>query len=126
MIKDFNKWIDTVLEKDFPPETVAVAFNLYEDTDNNWSVELVGTSIFDANDEDWVCDEVFDTRDNTFVWQQDTSWQEVLEEVTDILKKYLEEGKYADKLKMYQGVGAGFVDGDVWILYQNEQSKNEE
>lgn len=126
MIKDFNKWIDTVLEKDLPPETVAVAFNLYEDGDNNWSVELVGTSIFDASDEDWVCDEVFDTRDNTFEWNQDTSWEEVLEEVTDILKKYLEEGKHADKLKMYQGVGAGFVDGNVWILYQNEQSKNEE
>lgn len=126
MIKDFNKWIDIVLEKDLPPETVAVAFNLYEDGDNNWSVELVGTSIFDANDEDWVCDEVFDTRDNPFEWNQDTSWEEVLEEVTDILKKYLEEGKHADKLKMYQGVGVGFVDGNVWILYQNEQSKNEE
>lgn len=126
MIKDFDKWIDKVLEKDFPPETVAVAFNLYEDTDNYWSVELVGTSIFDANDEDWVCDEVFAARDNAFQWQQDTSWQEVLEEVTDILKKYLEEGKHADKLKMYQGVGAGFVDGDVWILYQNEQSKDAE
>ncbi|MBD5137345.1 MAG: hypothetical protein HDT39_15565 [Lachnospiraceae bacterium] len=126
MIKDFNKWIDTVLEKDLPPETVAVAFNLYEDGDNNWSVELVGTSIFDANDEDWVCDEVFDTRDNPFEWNQDISWEDVLEEVTDILKKYLEEGKHADKLKMYQGVGVGFVDGNVWILYQNEQSKNEE
>lgn len=126
MIKDFDKWIDMVLEKDFPPEMVAVAFNLYEDVDNNWSVELVGTSIFDANDEDWVCDEVFDTRDDTFSWQQDTSWQEVLDDVTSILKKYLEEGKYADKLKMYQGVGVGFVDGDVWILYQNDQSKSGE
>lgn len=123
MIKDFEKWIDMVLEKDFPEEMVGVVFNLYEERDNKWSVELVGTSIFDADDEDWRCEEVYDTRENPFEWQQDTTWQDVLENVIDIFKKYLEEGKYADKLKEYQGVGTGFADGDAWILYEKNKKE---
>lgn len=121
MEKDFEKWIDMVLEEDFPEEVVAIGFNLYEDTGNNWSAELVGTSMFDEDDEDWRCEEVYDTRENPFEWHKDTTWEEVLDDVIDILKKYLEEGKYADKLKMYEGVGVGFVDGDAWILYQKNK-----
>lgn len=37
----------------------AVNFNLYENGNNQWSMELVGTSNFDAEYSDWACDEVF-------------------------------------------------------------------
>ena len=33
------------------------------------------------------------------------------------LRKYLEEGKFADVLKGYEAVGAGFIDGNIHILY---------
>lgn len=34
-----------------------------------------------------------------------------------MLKQYLDKGMYADILKTGEGVGAGFVDGDIEILY---------
>lgn len=35
-----------------------------------------------------------------------------------MIKRYLAEGKYAGELKKYEAVAAGFVDGDVEILYR--------
>ena len=33
-------------------------------------------------------------------------------------KQYISEGKYAEELKKYEAISAGFVDGDLKILYQ--------
>ena len=59
----FFEWLDLILKADFPNEIKAINFNLYEDTENKWSIELIGTSVFDENDDDWACCEVFSTRD---------------------------------------------------------------
>ena len=34
-----------------------------------------------------------------------------------LVNEYLSSGKYAGKLKEYQAIGIGFVDGDLQILY---------
>lgn len=93
-------------------------FNLYEDEENWWSLEMVGTDSFDSEDSDWACNEVFDTRDDLHLWVQKSSWEEILQEVTDEIKKYIKSGKYSEKLKSYSGIGVGFVDGDITIVYQ--------
>lgn len=114
-----SKWLDTVLKQNIPEEVKGFCLNLYDDGDSNWSMELVGTNRFDADDPDWPCDEVtdFGTRKGNFVWRKETGWDTVLEEMTGILKAYLENGEYAPVLKSRDGVGIGFVDGDVEILY---------
>lgn len=119
MYKDIEKWIDNVDLDHVPEEVKGFCFNLYEDKGNVWSMEIVGTEWFDADDEDWRCDEVttFDTRDTPFEITRDCGWEEVLEEYVDALKKYLENGKYADVLKSREGVGTGFVDGDAEVLF---------
>ncbi|RGF25674.1 hypothetical protein DW081_17390, partial [Clostridium sp. AF46-9NS] len=61
--KDFFEWLDLILKNELNSEIKAINFNLYEDTDNKWSVELVGTFSFDKDNDDWACDEVFTTRD---------------------------------------------------------------
>ena len=43
---------------------------------------------------------------------------EILDISCEMIRKYLTEGKYADELKKYEAVAAGFVDGDVEILYR--------
>ena len=60
MYDDFEKWVNNILENDIPEGVVAVAFNIYDDGDGNWSVEAVGTSSFDEEDDDWACDEITD------------------------------------------------------------------
>ena len=54
MYQKIEKWIDKVLQQDFPDDVVAVMFNLYEDGDALYSMEVVGTESFDDEDEDWA------------------------------------------------------------------------
>lgn len=117
-MNDIEKWIDSIFENTIPNEVVGIAFNLYEDENNQWSIEMIGSGSFDAEDPDWACDEVFDTRDNTLSWVQDATWEGVLQEVIGKIQKYIEIGKYAGQMRAYSGVGVGFVDGDITIVYQ--------
>lgn len=52
-------------------------------------------------------------------WKEETGWENILEDIKAGLNKYLADGSRADILKSRQGVGLGFVDGDVEILYVN-------
>ncbi len=122
MFDQISEWLDAVLgdisDTGIPNEVIAFGFNLYDDGDGEWSMELIGTSEFDTVDEDWLCNEVtdFDTRDEPFQWCKKAEWEEILNDVICLLKRYLDSGKYADVLKAKAGVGVGFVNGNVEIL----------
>ena len=123
MFDEVSEWLDNLLEDasetGIPDEVKAFGFNLYDDGDYNWSMELVGTSEFDADNEDWLCDEVtdFGTREEPFQWNRKAEWDEIFSDIICVLKEYLKSGKYGAVLKETAGVGVGFVDGDVEILY---------
>ena len=114
----FFEWLDYLLKDELNSEIKAVNFNLYEDANNKWSIELVGTSSFDKNNDDWACDEVFTTRDNPFVIENESDWKSMETVFIGLVNEYLSSGKYANKLKGYLAVGIGFVDGDLHILYE--------
>ncbi len=114
----FFEWLDAVLKDELPSEVKAINFNLYEDTENTWSIELVGTSEFDENDDDWACCEVFSTRENPFVIEQEGDWQTVEEIFEEWISDYLANGKLSKKMKQNEAVGIGFVDGDLTILFK--------
>ena len=40
--------------------------------------------------------------------------------VAGIVKEYCQTGKYADKLRKLQGVGVGFCDGPLQLVYQQD------
>ena len=119
MFDIISKWLDDVLKIDIPNEVIAFGFNLYDDGNYNWSIELVGTSEFDIDDEDWLCNEItnFNTRENPLCWTKEAEWEEILDDIVCALREYLKRGQYADKLKAKSGIGVGFVNGDVEILY---------
>ena len=114
--KEFEKWVDSSLTTELPKDIVAFCFNLYDDGNELWSMELVGTSSFDKDNSDWACDEVFDTRNNPLKWKSNGSWKKVLSSVKSHLEIYLKNGKHATLMRSQQGVGLGFVDGDLIIL----------
>lgn len=121
-MKQVADWIDRVLnEAAVPAAVVAFCFNLYEESDGGWAMELVGTESFDLEDEDWACDEVtdFGSRENLYHWETECEWEEALEYMVNALRQYLSCGKYADLLKSKEGVGVGFVDGNIEILHSN-------
>lgn len=123
MLAFFNEWLDNALEGDFPTGTAAVSFNIYEDSiGEKWSIELVGTERFDPDGDDWACDETTDlgTRDKPFSWEESSEWQNILTEAKEMVIRYLENGKYAHKLKAFRGAAIGFVEGDLEILYSRK------
>ena len=115
-----TEWIDHILkDQDILANTVAFCFNLYEESDGSWAMELIGTGQFDLDDEDWACRETtdFGSREQLYNWEMDCEWEEALEYMVNELKQYLLSGKYAALLKSKDGVGVGFVDGDIEIIY---------
>ena len=44
--------------------------------------------------------------------------REIFDISCQMIKQYISEGKYAEELKKYEAISAGFVDGDLKILYQ--------
>ena len=118
MYNQFEQWLNRILEQELPEDAAGINFNLYEDADNHWSIQLVATEYFYEEDEDWVCEELFTTGEDLFTWQEETLWEAVLETGKGLVMQYLAEGHYADKLKQYEAVGIGFVDGDVYVLYK--------
>ena len=119
-MKNVSNWInDTLKDKVITSDIVAFCFNLYEESDGSWAMELVGTQRFDLEDEDWACDEVTDfcSREDQYNWEMECEWEEALEYMVNELKQYLSNGKYAALLKSKTGVGVGFVDGNIEILY---------
>ena len=108
--KAFFEWLDLILKNELNSKIKAINFNLYEDTDNKWSVELVGTFSFDKDNDDCACDEVFATRDNPLVRECESDWKSMEEFFVGLVNEYLSFGKYAGKIKEYQSIGIGFVD----------------
>lgn len=118
MYDKVSKWIDQVFVCKTMNDVVAIVFNLYEDGDKTWSMEVVGTDCFDEDNPEWTCEEItdFGTRENPFVWKSSKGWEEVLKEISDILSEYLKIGNCAGLLKQFNGIGLGFVDGDLMII----------
>ena len=121
MYDRFEEWLDYTLNETIPEEVIAFCFNLYEEENNFWTVELVGTSSFDEANSDWACEEVFDSREYQLRWQEESDWESIHDMIESFIRQYLVTGRYADFLKEYQAVGMGFVDGDLTIVYQSEK-----
>ena len=91
---ELETWLDEVMRMTIPDDVVAFCFNLYEDANKSWTLELIGASSFDTTDNDWACDEVFTTRDKPLTWHDDKEWQDVQIMTIKMIKDYIEKGKY--------------------------------
>jgi hypothetical protein len=116
----FSMWLDKFLMNEFPSNTVAINFNLYESSENTYDIQLIASDKFDEIDQDWACSEIFSTEENIFSIPRTKDifdWEDGLIFMKKMVKDYLNKGKYSEKLKRYQAIGVGFVDGDIEILY---------
>jgi hypothetical protein len=96
---ELETWLNEVMRMTIPDDVVAFCFNLYEDVNKSWTLELIGASSFDPTDSDWACDEVFTTRDKPLTWNDDKEWQDVQIMTIKMIKDYIEKGKYGKVLK---------------------------
>ncbi len=123
----FANWLDNLLENNNMPEsTQAFNFNLYEEAgDCVYGVQIIASDRFDADDDgDWACYEIWSSEEDIFCVsaadEDDKGWQAFQKFITEVICDYLVNGKYKDILLDSQGIGVGFVDGEIDIIFKPE------
>lgn len=115
----FREWANRSLAEEIPSKVKAFSFNLYE-TGAEFAVELIGAGSFDADDSDWACDEVFEPIQRQLpipVAFSGREWEQCLQSMRKLVSVYLDSNEPGAKvLRKAQGVGIGFVDGDMHLL----------
>jgi hypothetical protein len=125
----FEEWLRQALTVHVPADVRAFSFNLFEPAGIEgvkFGVEIVGTGEFAPEDPDWACNEVWEPahrRLNIPVSFSGKEWQQCLEAVEPLIQGALaKQDSVATALKSRAGVGFGFVDGDLDIIWQSKQS----
>ena len=119
----FTAWLTDSLSQSIPDFVRAFSFNLYEPAMVDgvaFGIELIGSGEFDENDPDWPCDEVWEpeTRGiNIPVEYSGDIWEECLQKLKALVITKLDSPSMAE-LKTAQGVGIGFVDGDLEVIWK--------
>lgn len=115
MIKDFAKWVKEQLKKGVPEEVKAFNFNLYEsDEETEFDIQLVGCPQFDADNDDWACDEIFSSGEDLFRFKAE-DWEKAEIEAQKIIMTYLESDN-CDEVFKGKHIAYGFVDGDLHLI----------
>ncbi|MBQ8961706.1 MAG: hypothetical protein IJ071_10925 [Ruminococcus sp.] len=124
----FAAWLDALLENnDMPKETKAFNFNIYEDRSAEtgeplFTLQLIAAGAFDPEDRDgeWACEEVWSSEEDLFALdfsdEENADEKRVMEVYTELCSEYLEKGTYRSALLSAEGIGIGFVDGDLELL----------
>lgn len=111
-----KKWVIQINQTEkLPGNIVALNFNLYE---GPYALDLIGSSIFDENDENWACNEDFVPelrRCPSLGISSKKSWEEVLKMVEAILRELIHEMPDIEFFKV-QHIAVGFVDGNLCII----------
>jgi hypothetical protein len=116
---EFFAWVDAALGRPIPTETVAFHFNLYEGTDSV-HVQLMGTDSFEGGEEYWPGRETFTTGEDIFEVPFESAgaeWPQWLESLKILVRAYIDSGSRSAVLRNSRGVGIGFVDGDMYVLW---------
>lgn len=122
---NFVSWLSNSLSQEIPDSVRAFSFNLYEPAlvnDVKFGIELIGAESFDEHDSDWACEEVWEPATRSIdipLSYSSESWETCLERVKALVMKHLStDAVYSMKLKSKQGVGVGFVDGDLEMVWK--------
>jgi hypothetical protein len=124
VIHGLFQWIDDALSETISESTVAFHFNLFEGNDSV-HVQLIGTGSFEPGKvperDYWPGFETFTTGERIFEIPFEfagSDWRQWLATCVDMLRSYMATGKRSDILRASLGVGGGFIDGDMYVLWQ--------
>ncbi|WP_026600692.1 hypothetical protein [Methylomonas sp. 11b] len=122
--QQFFEWADRSLSQPMPEATVAFHFNLYEG-ETSVHVQLMGTASFHAGEvperDYWPGTETFTTGEEIFEIPfsvAGSEWQEWVTTSKTMIAEYIANGARSKVLRSSLGVGIGFVDGDMHVLWQ--------
>ncbi len=120
-----ESWLLEGLSSNIPKSVKAFSFNLFEiaeDTGSKFSIELIGTSEFTPNNEDWACEEVWEPNRRSLAIPIEFSgenWKKCLNTMKENIIELIDSNETIAKvIKSREGVGLGFIDGDFEIIWK--------
>lgn len=117
MNEEFFDWLDgEILCTD--NGTVAFSVTVYK-LKKGFAAGLIGAASFDYEDDDWVHDVLYSSREDgdVFKFNAENS-KTALEFVRTELKEYLMRGKRAKQLKSSRAVACSLYGGELHLLYR--------
>ena len=107
--------IEGLEREQIPKRVIAWHFDLYEP----YALQLAGSSSYDADDDDWACEDEDEFYPQSSRLQLDflseLSWRQVLKMLVQALRELREQIPDA-KIFKCKHVAAGFVDGDLILI----------
>ena len=116
-------WLLSIDEYEtIPDDIVALNFNLWEAVEEDggscYTLELTGAKQYDAEDDDWACEEDFDPRlRNCDALQLSSAipWENILKGLVKVLKELkVELGEI--NLFQVEHITVGFTEGDLEVI----------
>jgi hypothetical protein len=80
----------------------------------------MGTDSFEGGEEYWPGRETFTTGEDIFEVPFESAgaeWPQWLESLKILVRAYIDSGSRSAVLRNSRGVGIGFVDGDMYVLW---------
>lgn len=121
----FISWLHASLTAPIRDEVKAFAFNLYEPAGEpgvKFGIELIGAGVFDEDDPDWPCEEIWEPETRGIgipVNYSGGDWESCFARMKALVENLLaEDSEVAERLKTVQGIGIGFVDGDLHVAWK--------
>ena len=109
-----------------PSKVQAFSINLYEQTKpgSAFGLEIIGAGAFDPADADWACDEVWQPEARGIdipVGYSGQDWQSCLDRMKGLVIDLLgSDEPWVATIKEKHGLGLGFVDGALEIVWQRQ------
>ena len=111
---NFEAWVTPHLKNG--KGYIAYNFNLYELDEDYFGAELVASTAYDPDDDDWACETVFSSGDELFEYNS-ANWETALKEFLSLVSAMIEKDGisiFGDKVEF---VTAGFIDGALEVVY---------
>ena len=73
----------------------------------------------------WPGEETFSTEENIFEIPYEvlgSNWEMWLKNILEYINEYLSSREKANIMKSFNGIGAGFVDGDMYLIWSNKNT----
>jgi hypothetical protein len=114
----FINWIQRVIQSEAPDAaTIAYNFGLFQGT-SGYSVYLIGSKEFDAEDSDWATNNDFEPKEKYYHFPvkeyNQLTWQQVLANVELSLRRFMDTDTFKNSfLAQAEAITIGFDDGDL-------------
>lgn len=118
----FLDWLNQGLSENIPNEVVAFSFNLYlpaGETGIKFGIEIIGAASFDVDDEDWACDEIWQSKQRWLsipIEYSGDDWEQCLEVMSQLVVTILESNEPCAIALNSKLIGIGFVDGNLTLI----------